>query len=407
VQISVPLGNVIGEGSNKVFGTAVDVDGSGVVRVEVWKDGAWQVTSGTSSWMTEVMVPDGDDFSLKIKATDATGISSEVNHTFALDTTPPELNFDMETLLTGDDFNLLGTVIDADSRAVMVEVQLDDDGIWLPVVGPFQPDETGTQSWLYLWDLPQEDYTEHQLRARAVDVVGNETVTEWLSTIVDTQAPVVKVQVTLATGLLSDYDAGELERAPKPIAIGTVSDLGGLSTVFAHFQMPNGEEMISPAVLEGTTFNITPGFENPVLGEYMYTIEAADNAGNRSILGPFVFIASDKIVAPSALGADQDLTRVEVINKTNQAVSIVLSNEKANYILKVEASERRRFIIGRANYNRITYACGVSDTGFLNVTGQIRLVFTPCWGPAPNMGEPSIEKIHIPDSPKGNHWRYK
>jgi len=177
--------------------------------------------------------------------------------------------------------------------------------------------------------------------------------------------------------------------------------------VFARIKMPNGVEITSQAVLEGTAFSITPTFENPVSGEYRYTIETTDNAGNLTIHGPFVFIASDNIVAPSVLGDDQGMTRVEVINKTNQVVSIVLSNKKANYILKVEASERRRFIVARANYNRITYACGVSDTGFLDVTGQIRLVFTPCGGPAPNMGEPSMEKIHIPDSPKGNHWRYK
>ncbi|MCJ7703783.1 MAG: hypothetical protein MUO62_19565, partial [Anaerolineales bacterium] len=277
---------------------------------------------------------------------------------------------------------------------------------WLPVVGPFQPDKAGTQSWLFSWDLPQDNHVEHQLRARAVDVAGNETVTEWQLTTVDKVAPIVTVETTLAELLLSDYYAGNPTRDPEPIVSGTVSDPGGLSTVVARIKMPNGVEIISPAVLEGTVFSITPTFANPVSGEYSYNIEAIDIAGNRTIHGPFSFIAKNT-VAPSILDDDQDLTRVEVINKTNQVVSIILSDEKANYVLKVESYERRRFIVAKANYDRITYACGASDTGFLNVTRQIRLVFTPCGGPAPNKGEPSMEKIHFPEVPKGKLWLYK
>ncbi|UCH60869.1 MAG: hypothetical protein JSV61_05150 [Anaerolineales bacterium] len=101
------------------------------------------------------------------------------------------------------------------------------------------------------------------------------------------------------------------------------------------------------------------------------------------------------------------LTRVEIINKTEQAVSIILSGEKANYVLKVDAKATRIFTVERANYNRRTYACGNADTGFLDANRQVRLVFTPCWGPAPNRGEPSMEKIHIPESPEGKRWRYK
>jgi len=204
VQINVPPDNVIGAGSKFVSGSAVDGVGSGVVSVQVWNNGTWQMASGTSFWTAEVTVPAGDNYTLNTMATDATGNTSEVSHTYVVDTDAPELSFGMPALLTGDDFVLLGTATDATSRVERVEVQLDGVGLWLPVVGPFQSDEAGTQSWLYSLDLPQEDHVEHQLRARAVDVAGNETVAEWQLTTVDNVAPDITVETTLAQVLLSD-----------------------------------------------------------------------------------------------------------------------------------------------------------------------------------------------------------
>jgi hypothetical protein len=105
--------------------------------------------------------------------------------------------------------------------------------------------------------------------------------------------------------------------------------------------------------------------------------------------------------------AQEELVRVELINRTDQLVSVVLLGERASYALNVEAGTTKVFTVERDIYSRTTYSCGESDTGTVDITSQIRLVFTPCWGPAPNMGEPSMEKVHIPDSPDGKLWYYK
>jgi hypothetical protein len=289
VQINLPPDNVIGTGLQFVSGTADDGDGSGVVSVQVGNNTARQTASGTSFWTAEVTVPEGDDYTLNIIATDATGNTREVSHTYFLDTNAPELSFSMPPLLTGDDFALFGTTSDGEGRVIKVEVQLDGGGLWLPAVLPLQADDAGGQPWLFLWELPQDDHVEHQLRARAVDVAGNENVTEWQTTVVDTVAPIIAVDTTLTKVLLSDHDAGNPNRDPKPIVSGTVSDNGGLGTVLARIKMPNDMDVTVPAVLEGTAFSITPIFDNPVSGEYVYNIEATDAAGNLTVVGPFTF----------------------------------------------------------------------------------------------------------------------
>jgi hypothetical protein len=102
-----------------------------------------------------------------------------------------------------------------------------------------------------------------------------------------------------------------------------------------------------------------------------------------------------------------DLARIELINKTNQAATLFLQSEGATYVLNVEARTAKTFTVEREIYRRETHACGSTDDGFLNVHRHLRLIFTRCKGLPPNQGEPSMEKIHIPDSPKGKQGDYK
>ena len=102
-----------------------------------------------------------------------------------------------------------------------------------------------------------------------------------------------------------------------------------------------------------------------------------------------------------------ELARIELNNKTDQAVTLFLQSKEANYVLHVEAGMVKTFTVEREIYRRVTHACGSTDEGSLELHRQLRLIFTPCKDLPHNQGEPSMEKIHIPDSPKGKHGDYK
>jgi len=102
-----------------------------------------------------------------------------------------------------------------------------------------------------------------------------------------------------------------------------------------------------------------------------------------------------------------ELVRIELNNKTDQAVSLYLQSQEGIYLLNIEAGTVKTFTVEKEIYHRVTHACGSTDEGFLDIHRRLRLIFTPCKGLPPNQGEPSMEKIYIPDSPKNKHGDYK
>jgi hypothetical protein len=120
----------------------------------------------------------------------------------------------------------------------------------------------------------------------------------------------------------------------------------------------------------------------------------------------FVLMASLLLTTAVAM-AREVLIRVEVINRSEESVSISLIGETAYYFLAVPAGETRWFTVERDVYQRTTFACGDSNSGSVDLTTHKRLIFTRCYGDAPNWGEPGMEKIHIDDSPDGKNWFYK
>lgn len=121
----------------------------------------------------------------------------------------------------------------------------------------------------------------------------------------------------------------------------------------------------------------------------------------------FVIVASLLIVSTITL-ARSGLARFEIINKTDQPVSISLSADKVFYYLTVPPKTTKLFTVEREVYDRTTWACGEADGGTVDIQTRIRLTFTNCYSnEAPNSGEPGLEKVHIPDAPSGEMWRYK
>ncbi len=107
--------------------------------------------------------------------------------------------------------------------------------------------------------------------------------------------------------------------------------------------------------------------------------------------------------------AKTDLARFEVINKTDQPVSISLLNESAFYYLTVPAGDTKIFTVERLVYDQTIWSCGLSASGMVDLTTYVKLTFTQCDGKAPNNGEPGMEKVHIDDAPYGvgNRFEYE
>ncbi len=122
------------------------------------------------------------------------------------------------------------------------------------------------------------------------------------------------------------------------------------------------------------------------------------------------------------------LVRLEVINKTDFPVYIKLEGRHTDafYYLTIPDDDEMTFTVLSDDYKRTTWACdGIKSSGDLVMTGNVRLVFTPCgqmplrwvlrwyrwwdddpmsptfgqlleWTTAyrmPNFGEPTMEKV--------------
>jgi hypothetical protein len=75
------------------------------------------------------------------------------------------------------------------------------------------------------------------------------------------------------------------------------------------------------------------------------------------------------------------LVRLQVINKTDQPVYLKLEGKKTDafYYLTIAADDDVTFTVVSDVYKRTTWTCdGVKSSGELAMTGNVRLVFTPC-----------------------------
>lgn len=105
--------------------------------------------------------------------------------------------------------------------------------------------------------------------------------------------------------------------------------------------------------------------------------------------------------------AKTDLARFEVLNKTDQPVSISLTSGDTFYYLTVAAETTQVFTVERLVYDQTVWSCGLSDSGSLDLKTYMKLTFTRCDREAPNKGERGMEKVHIDDAPYGVENRFE
>jgi len=142
----------------------------------------------------------------------------------------------------------------------------------------------------------------------------------------------------------------------------------------------------------------------------------------------FVFVLASMLMA-AAPGYNK-LSVLTVINKSEADVKISLTacddrvgsttyGKTFFYYFVVPPCDGcesgvKSFEVERLVYSRKTWTCqippfgGLYRSGTLDMTGNVRLVFTSCWHKvAPNAGEPTQEKVHIKDTPGFRvAWRY-
>ncbi|MFN2165038.1 MAG: Ig-like domain-containing protein, partial [Anaerolineae bacterium] len=279
-------GQVLAPGMQTIYGTADDGDGAGVGGVQYREPGgSWQAATGTSLWSMDVNVPASSTWQIEVQAYDVHGQASQpLTVTFVVDTTPPTVTLDLPPTLNGDYATIGGTTSDpypTYGRVAGASVQIDSDtAAWRPA----SVYATGTQTWRFTWDLPNEDGITHTVRARATDAAKNTSLpTGWQTVLVDTVAPVLTATQVLTQVDWMDYRPGTL--TDTVVFTGTASDGGGLKAVSVRVYAPTGESYVETADLDAGTWSYVPTLHTG--GLHRLYILAEDVAGNVSVHGPF------------------------------------------------------------------------------------------------------------------------
>lgn len=124
------------------------------------------------------------------------------------------------------------------------------------------------------------------------------------------------------------------------------------------------------------------------------------------ILWSLILIIS--MITLAAAPASTELARLEIKNRTHLPVHIAMRKASYFYYLTVEPYQTKVFTVERETYLHTTWACEQETTGTIDVESNLRLVFTSCYYKlSPNTGTPTMEKIHLNDSPIGTQWRYQ
>ena len=306
VAIDALPGSAIAAGEHTFTGTADDgTAGSGVARVEVSTDAGatWQTAGGTQVWSAPLTVPSGTSLTLLTRSLDACAHkSAEMTKSFTVDTTPPQVTWTAPAVVKTASSTLSGTAHDpapTDGLVASVEVQVDSaTGAWRSTLGPLPP-QNGTQAWFWTWAVPQEDGVTHTLRVRASDEVGNRTVTDWQSTLVDTVAP--QIFVTQEVTSVIPTTAG-------PVLTGTVSDGSGVGAVRVLVYGPlGGSSTVELTVTDGR-WTYAPDVTGWAVGTYALRVRALDVHGNVRMEGPYALEVEDAPIA--GLTASNDSPRM-------------------------------------------------------------------------------------------------
>jgi hypothetical protein len=113
------------------------------------------------------------------------------------------------------------------------------------------------------------------------------------------------------------------------------------------------------------------------------------------------------LIIVTAVSAASKLTRLTIINRTDQNVALSLVGSSGTFYLPVAPGTTRVFTLDREVYKHTTFACGKSETGTVDMSTQLRLVFPSCYGNVSNNGAPTLEKVKLNGGSRGEAYRYQ
>ncbi|MEJ2263879.1 MAG: hypothetical protein P8X95_10570 [Anaerolineales bacterium] len=112
------------------------------------------------------------------------------------------------------------------------------------------------------------------------------------------------------------------------------------------------------------------------------------------------------LIIVTAVSAASKLARLTIINRTDQNVALSLIGSSGTFYLPVAPGTTRVFTLEREVYKHTTFACGKSETGTVDMSTQLRLVFPSCYGDT-NNGAPTLEKVKLNGGDRGKAYRYQ
>ena len=121
-----------------------------------------------------------------------------------------------------------------------------------------------------------------------------------------------------------------------------------------------------------------------------------------------VMIATLAFSTFSAAAAFNDMVSVTIINRTPGIVYVSLLPKSATvvYYLDVLPGQTEHFTVPQGRYSHTSYACGKTVQGTIDLSHQVKLVFTPCGSEPANSGERGIEKIFLDTYPFRSDFNY-
>jgi predicted phage tail protein len=298
---------------SSIGGTAVDAPPGQLDRVEIqignveqatYWDGSygwttaptWIRVSGTDSWSYALPSLDSATYQVSARAIDRAGNASAVaSDTFALDNTAPVINMNAVSDPVNSLSSVGGTAADAGPGQLdRVEIQIRNftkdthwDGVsWISA--PIWISASGTQSWSYPLP-PLSDGSAYEIRAKAIDGVGNESPAASESFTYDAAIPTVAMNDIAAAvnslssigGTAADAPPGQLYRVEIQIKrTGQDTYWGGASwTPAPTWVTASGTQSWTyslPALIDGSAYEIRA--------------TANDTAGNQSAVAADTFI---------------------------------------------------------------------------------------------------------------------
>jgi hypothetical protein len=256
------------------------------------EDGQWECIWNAGG------APDGSQFGLRVRAVDGFGNLSTWTEwlTVTVDTIPPTVDLSAETLtwlvddLIGpDEMGLTGVVVD-DRQASAVEVcaalpsEPEHDCARTQVT----PGNTPSGNWYAVSPvLGDGDGSWQTLFFYGVDSVGNRSTAPLSRTFrVDVVQPVVTAIQ------LADL---AIRAIPESVFSGTVSDGGGVDRVDVRIVHPDLSATWEGTSLSGEVWDHTTTFGAG--GAHTLGVEAWDQAGNATLVGPFDLWVLDAVAS--------------------------------------------------------------------------------------------------------------